>query len=63
MYLTLPFQGDEHFIEAVWHKAESFLILGRKLSFLSSLKEWGAARNGGICAVAGRIFQNSQGSS
>lgn len=31
MYLTLPFQEDEHFIEAIWHQTETFLLLGRKL--------------------------------
>lgn len=30
MYLRLPFQEDEHFIEAIWCQVESFLLLGEK---------------------------------
>lgn len=51
------------FIEAVWHQAVTSLLSGRKLGFLSTVKEWGAARDGGICAGAGRVYQNQQESS
>lgn len=59
-YLTLPFQEDEHFREAIWCQAESFLLLGRKQPSVISEGMENSQTLWDMC-VAGRILQNSQG--